>query len=452
MDEFEQKIAWTISTYGLIPRKDMKIIVGLSGGADSVALLTALHRLGYTCTAAHCNFHLRGEESMRDMHHAISITQNLGIDLSIKHFDVPERQRQTGESIEMACRSLRYCWFTRLLEDTQSAAIAIAHHSGDNIETFFLNLLRGTGLTGLTGIRHRNGTVIRPMLDCTRLEAEQYLARTHTQYITDSSNLTNEYKRNRLRNIILPQIEESFPGATGAISHTMDCLKESAAFYNEMVEEKRRQYFNPSTSSFDLQALSAEPSARLLLFEWLRPMGFNATHATRILESASRTGATFTAGEAQLLIDRGQLIITTTQPAATQATFPVSLNATITSPAFITVTTHPITEFNPTRDPNTIYLDAAILEGNHDIQLRHWRKGDTIEPFGMGGRRKKVSDIFTDAKLPLHHKQSAWLLTIDGHIVWILGLRASRRFAVTPSTRSYIRLQWRGRLCRFKDF
>ena len=160
MDEFEQKIAWTISTYGLIPRKDMKIIVGLSGGADSVALLTALHRLGYTCTAAHCNFHLRGEESMRDMHHAISITQNLGIDLSIKHFDVPERQRQTGESIEMACRSLRYSWFTRLLEDTQSAAIAIAHHSGDNIETFFLNLLRGTGLTGLTGIRHRNGTVI----------------------------------------------------------------------------------------------------------------------------------------------------------------------------------------------------------------------------------------------------------------------------------------------------
>ena len=277
MDEFEQKIARTISTYGLIPRKDMKIIVGLSGGADSVALLTALHRLGYTCTAAHCNFHLRGEESMRDMHHAISITQNLGIDLSIKHFDVPERQRQTGESIEMACRSLRYCWFTRLLEDTQSAAIAIAHHSGDNIETFFLNILRGTGLTGLTGIRHRNGTVIRPMLDCTRLEAEQYLARTHTQYITDSSNLTNEYKRNRLRNIILPQIEENFPGATGAISHTMDCLKESAAFYNEMVEEKRRQYFNPSTSSFDLQALSAEPSARLLLFEWLRPMGFNAT-------------------------------------------------------------------------------------------------------------------------------------------------------------------------------
>ncbi|MDE7443098.1 MAG: tRNA lysidine(34) synthetase TilS, partial [Muribaculaceae bacterium] len=188
MHEFEHKIKQLIDSEGLLPDGG-KVIVGLSGGADSVALLSALRALNYRCVAAHCNFSLRGKEADRDQHHAQTIAMQLDAEWRTVKFDTKSYMQANGVSAEMACRELRYEWFNRLLEDAEAEAIAVAHHRDDNVETFLLNLLRGAGIHGLRGMKPRNGHVIRPMLNCTRAEVTNYLSTKGLTFVTDSTNL-----------------------------------------------------------------------------------------------------------------------------------------------------------------------------------------------------------------------------------------------------------------------
>ena len=187
MDSLIKNLRRTLSCK-LHLRRDVPIVVALSGGADSVALLSALMSEGYNCVAAHCNFHLRGEESLRDMRFAEEITEKLGVDLYVKDFNVAAAMAETGESVEMACRRLRYYWFDELLTTLRASDVAVGHHMEDNVETFFLNLARGTGIAGLTGMDYRRGNVARPLLDCTSLQVEEYLAECGLEYETDNSN------------------------------------------------------------------------------------------------------------------------------------------------------------------------------------------------------------------------------------------------------------------------
>lgn len=442
MHPFEQKISGFITRHRLISPHERRLIVAISGGADSVALLAALTALGHKCLAAHCNFHLRGEESNRDARHVADVCDSLGADLSIRHFDVEARRKASGESTEMACRSLRYEWFSLLAEKEQCRSVAVAHHRDDNAETMLLNLMRGTGLAGLTGMSPRNGLIVRPMLECTRKEAEQYVRDRGLEFITDSSNASNEYLRNRLRNIVIPTMQECFPNASEAISHTISCLRDTEQFYRSAIEDKRTAYMPDSSHIFISKLTEREPQAQLLLYEWLKPLGFNASQAADILHS-NRSGSTFQAGSTLVTLSRGIAEITDSSAsdlARRQAT--VDISDTILSPAFIAVSRHSAAEFKPERDSNVLYLDESVLDGSPNFELRHWHDGDFIEPFGMHGRRK-ISDIFSDAKLSLNDKKDVWLLTRDDTVLWVVGMRASRHFAITPDTRRYLRLQWR---------
>ena len=183
------------------------ILVALSGGADSVALLRALHEAGCHSHAAHCNFHLRGDESMRDEQFVRDLCARLEIPLTVKDFDVAAWQQAHGGSVEMACRELRYAWFEQERERLQCSVIAVAHHADDQIETFFLNLLRGTGIKGLTGMSRLSGHIWRPLLVVSRQDILDYLFEIGQGYVTDSTNAQNDYRRNRLRNIVLPIVE-----------------------------------------------------------------------------------------------------------------------------------------------------------------------------------------------------------------------------------------------------
>ncbi len=441
MHHFESKIANAIANHSLISPNERIIIVAVSGGADSVALLAALTALGYNCVAAHCNFHLRGEESNRDTRHVANICDQLGVDLSIHHCDVDKRRRQTGESIEMACRALRYEWFGHLADSLGCCSVAVAHHRSDNIETAMLNLVRGTGLAGLSGMKPRNGLIIRPMLNCTRKEIEEYLHSRELTWVTDSTNAENDYMRNRMRNIILPQLERSFPHASEGIASSMAHIAEAEEFYRSCVAEKKAKY--TSGDRIELARLVAdEPSARLLLFEWLHPMGFTATQVTDML-ARNRSGATFVAGDKRITISRGIAEITSRSHESDKpTTHIVDISRSILTPAFIAVSHHNVSEFSVERDARVLCLDTRVLEGDPVFELRHWRQGDTLAPFGMQGTRK-VSDIFTDAKLSTNAKKRVWLLTRNGQILWIAGLRTSRHFAITPETRRYLRLQLR---------
>ncbi len=439
MHDFEIRLDEVIRRHELLWR-DAPVIVAISGGADSVALLSALTALGYNCVGAHCNYHLRGEESNRDMRHVQNVCRALGVDLYVKDFDVEKRRRGTGESVEMACRELRYGWFNALLDKLRAQAIAVAHHREDNVETFFLNLMRGSSIAGLTGMRRRNGYVVRPMLDFSRAEIEAYLNSRCISYVTDSTNASCDFARNRLRNIVLPALEQAFPGATCGVLDSIRLLTANRRLYDSAVAERIGRYM--TDTEIDLKALMAgEEDPELLLFEILHPLGFNATHVANILRSASSSGLHFVSTHTTLELSRGRLSVAARTDGESDDAYSVDLHREIPAPLHILISEHVVTEFRPVRDPDTAYFDVTMLDGAPDFTLRRWRRGDRMIPFGMTGSRL-LSDIFSDAKYTAADKRRAWVLTRDDEIIWVPGLRQSAQWAVCPETKRYLRL-WR---------
>lgn len=429
-----------VTRHSLIEPGD-RLIVALSGGADSVALLAVLTELGYDCVAAHCNFHLRGDESMRDMRHAEAVCRRLGVDLVIRDFDVGKRRAETGESVEMACRSLRYEWFDELLERQQARAIVVGHHSEDNVETLLLNLLRGTGIDGLCGMRYRRGFVLRPMLDATRADIEAYLADRGLTFVNDSSNSSDAHLRNRLRNNVIPEMQRNFPGAGRAILASAANLAAAASIYHRAIDSYRRRFVAPD-GSVNLTALVAElgDDSRTVIFELFRDIGVTPQQCSDIVASASRSGLRFETSAGVIVeLDRGVLTVSRPETVMPQSEYDVDLSRDILSPLSLRVSRHHISEFRPTRDCDVIYLDVTALDPAHRWTLRQWRKGDRMWPFGMKGSRL-ISDIFSDAKLSAAQKRNTWLLTCDGRVVWVVGIRASADFNVGPHTNEYLKI------------
>lgn len=439
MDKFERQIADFIAAHGLL-RPRGRVIVAVSGGADSVALLSVLDALGYDVVAAHCNFHLRGAESVRDMRSVEALTAAMGVDLYVKDFDVPARCAATGESVEMACRELRYEWFGELLDRDYGQAIAVGHHREDRVETFFLNLLRGTGAAGLAAMRPRRDVVVRPLLETTRAQIEDYLRRKGLGWVDDSSNTSDQYLRNRLRNRLLPLMRELFDGADEAVLRTADNLREMHDFYAKAATEAAEAFHN-ADDEYDLEAMARHPFGRLLLFEALRGEGFSRRQTDDMMVAAANSGGSFGAGCSHVReVDHGMLRAPHAATAHMAGEVEVTLRHDVFEPVHIKVSHHNVIEFAPERNKNVIYLDSRANDPSHRWTLRPWRHGDRMRPFGMTGT-KLVSDIFAQAKLSAEAKRQAKLLCCDGRVVWVAGLRASAEFAVGPDTKRYIRLE-----------
>lgn len=291
--KLEESVALSIRKNRLIDLQSATPVIStLSGGADSVALLAALTALGIKCVAAHCNFHLRGEESDRDERHARHIAEMFGAGIKVKHFDVGSYRREHGGSVEMACRELRYAWFNELRTELGAQAVAVAHNADDNIETFFLNLLRGTSIAGLTGMAPlSHGHIVRPMLGVSRAVIEKYLESRNIPFITDSSNLSNDYRRNRLRNVVLPALRGCFPDADARIADTMSHLADNEKLYRLMLDERRMDFSTPSGWPVNVSELKSQypDNAALMLYEWLRPEGLTLSQATDITDQPMRS-------------------------------------------------------------------------------------------------------------------------------------------------------------------
>lgn len=440
--DFEARAAEYIAGHGLL-HKGAPVVVALSGGADSVALLAVLSRLGYDCRAAHCNFHLRGEESMRDMRHAAAVADRLGVDIYIRDFDVPARMKETGESVEMACRSLRYKWFADLLDRDGAQATAVGHHREDRAETFMLNLLRGTGIAGLTSMRPRSGSVVRPLLPFSRREIEAYIEALGLGYVDDSSNGSDAHRRNRLRNNILPLIEEQFPGAMNSILRTIGNLEDTEEIYREAVESGIKHYI--SEDGVDVKSLGENRHACTLLFEYLKPYNFTYTQVCDILGGAASSGQRFFSTDGQTIaeLNRGVLSLCEASrcvPCDTDV-YPVNPRHDIVAPVHIIVTQGDVTTFRPEGLGSSVaYFDAVALEDDARWELRHARRGDRLVPFGSS-KSKLVSDLFANAKYTAAQKRQAWLLTRNDEIVWIPGLRNTALFPVGPGTKRFLRLE-----------
>ena len=418
-----------------------KVLVGLSGGADSVALLLAMHEAGINCVASHCNFHLRGEESDRDETFCHNLCASLGIELIVTHFDVEQRRRATGESVEMACRSLRYDRWDAIMSELDISLLAVGHHLEDNVETLFLNLMRGSGIRGVKGMLPVSGMVIRPLLEVSRKDIEAYVTSRGYNWIVDSTNLLKYFARNRLRNIVLPALEQAFPGAMDGITRSMAHLRDNYAIFNDCITEAT-QRVSQSDGSIDLGKLwSSEPHPSGLIYDILSPLGFNSSQVADISailsasDGSKRSGQRFDTAERRWVMDHGLLM-------------PLDNGLTAISGNLdnlpVCVTSISREEFESLRQSGAlgkkvICLDGKCLENGDTWTLRGWNEGDRLEPFGMKGSRL-VSDIFSDAKIGGASRREVPLLWLGEKLLWVAGLRASRHFSVTPHTREILKI------------
>lgn len=419
---------------------DAKIIVGLSGGMDSMVLLDVLTCLGYRCVAAHCNFHLRGLESNRDANFVKSWCENVGIPLVSVDFDTHRHAVDNKISIEMAARELRYDWFEIIRQEQGADAVAVAHHRDDSVETVLLNLVRGTGIKGMTGIVARNRYVVRPLLSVTRSEIEAYTAERNIPYVTDSTNEEDVYIRNIIRLKIIPELEAINPKAKEAIHRTSCHLAEAEKIYSRSIEEIHEALFRDNKINIRLLQKTASPQA--VLFELLYPLGFSPSTIRDILRSMDgEPGRLFHAGPYRLIKDREFFILDRRGEASIgQESYRIDTGTDeLHFPVHLVL--HAESMPVPIRkEPCFLYMDAEKV--TFPLVLRKWQQGDWFIPFGMKGK-KKLSDFFTDNKFSINKKEETWVLLSGDRIAWVVGERGDDRFRITEATKRVIVIEYK---------
>lgn len=448
MKDFHKKIAQAIAENDLIG-PDNEIVVGLSGGADSVALLKALFDLDYKCSAAHCNFHLRGEESDRDEAFCRQLCERLNVELMVKHFDAKARMEQTGESVEMACRELRYNWWSELLIQNPMLRIVLGHHLDDDIETMFLQLLRGSGVDGLKGMVVKRGAFIRPMLGISKAEILEFIESEGLPYVTDSTNLSIDFMRNKVRNVLLPEIEKLFPGSRAALVRSLKILKDDFNLKADFLSSKSLKYGNLRGLGNSIRVseiVKNEEHPSLVIFELLKDEGFTLSQAESMVDimkgrdkGTSGYGQIFEADGEKYLLDRYSLVPYDEND--TCRTCEVSFFEPPFSASLISYSEFESLKNEGQISKNCICFDGNVLKDDPRLILRPWRNGDRIQPFGMKGS-KLVSDILSDAKLSLIDKQKVRILTRYGKILWVVGIRASCHYPVTPESEHILKVTY----------
>jgi tRNA(Ile)-lysidine synthase len=416
-----------------------RIIIGLSGGSDSVVLLAVLHSLGYECLAAHCNFHLRGEESDRDERMAAQVAASFRIPFYKQDFDTSSIAKERKISIEMAARDLRYAWFEDRRKELKADAIAVAHHSDDNIETLLLNLIRGTGIAGLTGIKPQSGFVVRPLLCISKEEILQYAASEKLPFVVDSSNEQDEFTRNKIRHQALPLLQSINPGIEASLLRTMEHLNEVEKIYLSHIKEAKKNVFDPVAHTISIPALLAYPSPESILFEILKEYNFGKEVIQSIFQSLdSQSGKVFYSPGYQLLKDREHFFLLSLQQKEPNLVFYVKEDEReITVPFPLSVT---VSEEKPEiiKDKNSAYFDFDKLK--FPLTLRKWQPGDRFIPFGMKGYQK-LSDYFNNNKFSKLDKENTWILCSGTDIIWIVGHRTDNRFKINDDSKKYYLLK-----------
>ena len=410
------------------------VLVGVSGGADSIALLTVLVELGYSCIVGHCNFHLRGEESMRDECFTETYARKLGLPFVKVDFNTRDYAAEHHLSVEMAARELRYAWFEEMRCVHDAQAIAVAHHRDDNVETVLMNLIRGSGIRGMSGIRPKNGFVIRPLLPVTRQEILQWLAERQLEYVTDSTNLSAAYTRNFIRLRVLPLLETINPSVRTAINRTAEHLAETESLFAYVMADARKRVFE-AENRLSIKALMQYPSPKTVLLELLKAFHFTPSSVDEIFLSLNKeSGKLFFSSSHRLVKDRDCLLLSPLAAAGEKEVYfltgeegcwsgPIDL-------AFSRIVR--IEELHIQKDKDIAYFDLDKLK--FPLVLRHWQQGDWFVPFGMQGR-KKLSDYFSDKKFSRLEKEQVWLLCSGDEVIWIVGERSDNRFRVECATK-----------------
>ena len=439
-------------------RVDALYLVALSGGADSVALLLCLKELGYRVEAVHCNFHLRGEESLRDEQFCEELCQRENIPFHKAHFDTQSYADLHKVSIEMAARELRYRYFFQLKEALSADGVCVGHHKEDSVETILINLVRGTGLSGLMGIRPRNHDVIRPLLCVTRQEIEDYLQKYAVSFVIDSTNLVDDVVRNKIRLNVLPQLSEINPSVTDAILATANHLSEVDAIVQESLKSAlgKAISFVGSASQVSLNSLSNEPfqvdlsvvrafpSPSYLLFYILKPLGFSSSQIAEMVSHLDgQTGQLWYSSTHEVTHDRGVFMILPREetephqlviPETGRYVYDEQLSLRLTERVLT-----PSSNVSFSKNPTVVDLDSSSIR--FPLSLRRVAEGDRFTPLGMRGTQL-VSDFLTNLKRNRFEKRNQLvLLDATGTILWVLGLRINDHFKLTSKSTSCLQIE-----------
>ena len=426
-----------ITSNHLINKGD-RILVALSGGVDSMVLAELLRRCGYDITFAHCNFHLRGKESDGDEQFVREYSERVGVKLFVRQFDTMEYVETQKVSVEMAARELRYAWFNDMI-NASGQLLALAHHADDQIETFFINLMRGSGIKGLKAMQPRNGLYIRPLLWASREEIRQFAIENGIQWREDSTNNDTVYLRNKIRHDLMPVFDSIKPEAREKILESVNHLASENQLYRELLKEKLSQIetVDGVLHRIDKQQFACKDAERhvpTLLFEWLRDFGFSFSQCESILASLdSEPGKEFYSANYQLVIEKDTIDI-----------FPIELTDNLLTPGLSyskqpVRTTHALSLLI-TDNPNIAQLDFDKLK--FPLRVRHWWHGDRFHPLGLKGT-KLVSDFFNDNGFTTFQKRNTQIITdSEGEIVWIVGHRIDDRFKITDKTKTIYEIKF----------
>ncbi len=433
-----------IEKHKLFQPKD-KILLAVSGGIDSIVMTELFQRAGFNYAIAHCNFQLRGKDSDEDEKFVHALAKKLRVQFFSKQFDTKKFSKENKFSIQQAARKLRYDWFEEIRQKNDCSFIATAHHLNDSIETFFINLFRGTGISGLTGINpSTEDEIIRPLLFATRNEIESFAKKNKIKHRLDRSNDSDDYLRNKIRHHLIPVLKKLSPSIDKTMARTFHNLLFADYVFNKAIiteavhlthEENGMPYF----SRKELMRLGSPVD---YLYEFLSPFDFNATQVEEIWD-CKQSGKVFFANGFRVTCDRDKIIFGLKQKQddsihlikKNQKSFRQN-NFSLT---FKTILLKKGKKFSPPPDSSISCLDVSLLE--FPLSIRTWKPGDSFYPLGMK-HRKKLSDFFTDHKFSLPEKENAYVLLSGNHIVCILGHRIDDRYKVTAQTKKVLRINY----------
>ena len=434
-----QKLTAHINT--IIPfLKDKKLLIAISGGLDSVVLYHILTSLNFNISLAHCNFNLRGKESDLDEEFVKKLSQKTYNQIFTKLFDTEKYSKDNKLSTQIAARELRYTWFQELVEKHNFDYILTAHHADDNLETFLINLTRGTGLEGFTGIPKINGNIVRPLLPFSREEILKYAKENKIEWREDASNASTKYTRNKLRHQVIPVLKEINPSLLSSFEKTLENLQESQQILEDRIEEVSSEIIDTkeAITKINIDKIQQLSNPKAYLYQLLKNHSFTEWNDVYDLLSAQSGKQVFSKTH-RLLKDRDFLILSRKTDVTldkVESSFVINKDELeITNPIHLTFET---VKQNSTENKQTIYVDKDLLK--YPLLVRKWQNGEYLYPTKMQGK-KKLSKFFKDDKFSLLEKENTWLLcNADNEIIWVINHRQDRRFSTTSSTRKTLKI------------
>ncbi|NOQ24335.1 MAG: tRNA lysidine(34) synthetase TilS [Bacteroidales bacterium] len=419
-----------------------RLLLGISGGIDSICMFHLFRQLEFPIGIAHCNFQLRGSESDQDEVFVRNLANQYDIPFFTIRFDTKELAESKGISIQMAARELRYSWFEEIRDKYSYDYITIAHNRDDVVETFLINLTRGSGIKGFTGIKPKSGNIIRPLLYASRNEIVEYINKQNFKYREDSSNKSVKYSRNLIRHEIIPLFEKINSSFRETVIENISKLKDTETIYNTSIDNTKNSILRIEDQKMliSLEKLNHLNPLSSYLFEILKPYGFSGAQSLDIIDSLEGiSGKQFFSATHRLIKDRNDLIIEEIQQIQNKIYYIDQEAENITSPINLNITKQELNdEFKIIKSNNIGFFDLDKIE--FPLILRKWKKGDYFMPLGMTNL-KKLSDFFIDNKLSLIDKENTWILENCNKIIWIVGQRIDERFKISDKTTNILKIE-----------